>query len=113
MLSLSDAAGAGASSGWRPEELAAMLRHQMDAPVRLLLADLSAGAAEPSPACVPPEAQEVRVGELIRSPAPSAPLLEVLKRFGKRCLTDPTGALPREIAAVLYYASIAAAVARG
>jgi hypothetical protein len=47
--------------------------------------------------------------ELLRAPAPPVELLEVAKRFGKRCSLDAESDVPREVAMVLYYASIVAA----
>ena len=98
---------------WRPEELAAIYRHQMSAPV---MVDL--GAFDPRTATRLRTLGEAK-GLLLRSfddlfhhPAPPIELLELVKDFAKANLDHPESGLPREIAAALYYASIAAALVR-
>jgi RNA polymerase sigma-70 factor (ECF subfamily) len=53
------------------------------------------------------------LGELLHDPQPSLELLERVKDFAKDNGTDPESPLPREVATLVYYASIAAALARG
>jgi hypothetical protein len=114
--------------------MAAIFRHQMAAP---LAADL--GQSPPGP--TPPEADgcaleaalpanppagaaprferlAARVppaqsfAELLRQPRPAVGLLEVVKEFAKANADNPQSGLPREVAAVLYYACIGAALVR-
>jgi hypothetical protein len=98
---------------WRPEELAAIYRHQMSAPV---MVDL--GAFDPRTATrlrTLGEAQGLLLrsfDDLFHHPAPPIELLELVKDFAKANLDHPESGLPREIAAALYYASIAAALVR-
>jgi hypothetical protein len=98
---------------WRPEELAAIFRHQMSAPV---MVDL--GAFDPRTATrlrTLGEAQGLLLrsfDDLFHHPAPPIELLELVKDFAKANLDHPESGLPREIAAALYYASIAAALVR-
>jgi len=98
---------------WRPDELAAIFRHQLSAPVMLDLGGFDPGAAVKLK--VLSEAQGLLLksfSELFEHPAPPIELLEATKEFAKLNLDHPESCLPREIAAVLYYTSIAAAVVR-
>jgi hypothetical protein len=98
---------------WRPEELAAIFRHQMSAPV---MVDL--GTFDPRTATRLRTLSEAQ-GLLLRSfddlfhhSAPPIELLELVKDFAKANMDHPESGLPGEIAAALYYASIAAALVR-
>jgi hypothetical protein len=51
-------------------------------------------------------------GDLLHHPNPLPELLELAKEFAKEHRTDPESPLRREVATVLYYASIAVALAR-
>jgi hypothetical protein len=98
---------------WRPEELAAVFRHQMAAP---MLVDL--GAFDERTATrlrTLSEAQGLLLksfADLFHHPAPVLELVELVKNFARANMDQPESALPGEIAAVLYYTSIAAALVR-
>ena len=98
---------------WRPDELAAIFRHQMSAP---MLVDL--GTFDPRNATrlrTLSEAQGLLLksfSELFHHPAPPIELLELIKDFAKANMDLPESGLPDEIAATLYYTSIAAALVR-
>jgi hypothetical protein len=98
---------------WRPEELAAVFRHQMSAPV---MVDL--GGFDPATAVrlkTLSEAQGLLLksfGELLHHPSPPVELLVLTKDFAKLNLDHSDSTLPTEIAGVLYYTSIAAALVR-
>jgi hypothetical protein len=98
---------------WRPDELAAMFRHQMSAP---MLVDL--GTFDPRTATrlrTLSEAQGLLLksfADLFHHPAPPIELLELIKDFAKANLDHPESGLPDEIATTLYYTSIAAALIR-
>jgi hypothetical protein len=112
---LFDLLGLGEDDGpqWGPDELAAIFRHQMSAPV---LVDL--GGFEPQKAArlrVLTEAQGLLVrsfADLFRHPSPPLELLRLTKDFAKANLNHPEALLPPEIATVLYYASLAAALVK-
>lgn len=95
---------------WEPGELAAVLRHQLAAPLDFT----PPGAEEAGDRAKPRTADMVPVptglpqtfGALLFSPDPPIDLLIQLKTFAKPFVTSAKGALPREIAAVLYYGSI-------
>jgi len=52
------------------------------------------------------------LGNLLAYPNPPVELLEITKDFAKACRQNPNSPMPREIASVLYFASIAAALVR-
>jgi len=91
---------------WRPEELAGMLGHQLAASIRGDLEDMPGGVAGRYDNVL---TREMTFGELLGSPHPPAELLRAIKDFAKRASSAESGALPVELAAVLYYASIACA----
>jgi hypothetical protein len=98
---------------WRSEELAAVLRHQLAAPLPVDLGTLRGVTAEQvsrlGDAAEPP----IRTfGDLLRHPAPPVELLEMTKRFAKRARRKPGSAVPEEVAGVLYFGSILAARTR-
>jgi hypothetical protein len=98
---------------WRPEELAAVFRHQMAAPVSVDLAALG-----------PAPSQQLRTladasGLLLKSfrdlfehQQPPQGLLQLVKEFAKLNRHHPDSLIPGEVASVLYYMSIAAALVR-
>jgi hypothetical protein len=98
---------------WRPDELAAIFRHQMSAP---MLVDL--GTFDPRTATrlrTLSEAQGLLLksfSDLFYHTAPPIELLELIKDFAKANLDHPESGLPGEIATALYYTSIAAALVR-
>ena len=98
---------------WRPDELAAIFRHQISAP---MLVDL--GGFDPRNAArlkLVSEAQGLLLksfADLFQHPAPPVELLELVKDFAKANLDQPESGLPAEIASALYYTSIAAAFVR-
>lgn len=95
---------------WRADELSAILRHQLDAPLEFDLGDLSEEYAKVAP---PAEAGtlhwRVTFGELLHHARPPLPLVERAKRFAKACRNHPDGPLPVEVATVLYFALIVVA----
>ena len=98
---------------WRPDELAAMFRHQMSAPV---LMDL--GSFDPATAGQLKNLSAAQglllssFADLFNHPNPPIQLLQLVKDFSKANLDHPESGLPREIATALYYSSIAAALVR-
>lgn len=97
---------------WRSDELAAIFRHLLSAPPEVDLRSLDAAAVDglagrSSPAGSCPRSYR----ELLQQSDPNIAWLDLTKRFAKAAATD--GRLPREIAAVLYLAAIAAAWLHG
>ena len=98
---------------WRPDELAAIFRHQMSAPMLVDLGTFDSRTAAKLRTLS--EAQGLLLksfGDLFHHPAPIIELLELVKDFAKANLDHPDSGLPGEIAAALYYTSIAAALVR-
>jgi hypothetical protein len=105
------AAGAEHARLWRPDELAAIFRHQLSAPILVDLGGFDAASAARLKMLA--EAQSLVLksfSDLLLHPAPPIELLSLTKDFAKANMDHPDSALPREVAAVLYYASISAAL---
>jgi hypothetical protein len=107
------AAGEERARLWQPEELGAIFRHQMSAPI---LVDL--GGFDPATAArlkTLSHAQGLLLKsflDLLAHPVPPVELLTLTKEFAKGNMDQPDSSLPNEVAAVLYYLSIAAAYVR-
>ncbi len=105
--------GVGHPRLWRPDELAAIFRHQMSAPVLVDLGGFDPGTAVKLKTLS--EAQGLLLksfADLFRHPSPPLELLELTKDFAKANLDHPESGLPNEIATALYYTSIATALVR-
>ena len=98
---------------WRPEELAAMLQHQLSAPLECDLGCLGEQTVERldvlRSAASPPITS---FGDLLHHPSPPVELLELSKEFARACRARRDHLLPEEIAAMLYILSIVVARAR-
>jgi hypothetical protein len=98
---------------WRPEELSAIFRHQLSAPVFVDLGQLPKGAAARLKQLSDAHGLLLKsFSELFHHQAPPLELLELTKDFAKANMDHPESALPSEIATALYYTSIAAAYVR-
>ena len=98
---------------WRPDELAAIFRHQMSAPMLVDLGGFDAHTATRIKNLSDAQGLLLKsFADLLHHPAPVIELLELAKDFAKANLDHPESGLPGEIAATLYYASIAAALVR-
>ena len=98
---------------WCDDELGALLRHQLTAPLQVDLINLERGLAVKVRALA--EAQGLTLksfGDLLAHPHPPVELLKITKDFAKACRLSPHSPVPHEIASVLYFASIAAALVR-
>jgi hypothetical protein len=107
------AAGSESARLWRPEEIAAIFRHQMAAPALVDLASFDPATAARLRLLT--DAQSLLVksfADLFHHPAPPIELLELTKNFAKANMDHPDSALPKEVAAALYYVSIGSALTR-
>jgi RNA polymerase sigma-70 factor (ECF subfamily) len=96
-----------------PADAAAQLRQLLTAPAPLDLGAVDAALALNARAWAEGEGLVLKsFGDLLHHPHPLPELLELVKDFAKENRTDPESPLPREVATVLYYASIAVALAR-
>jgi len=95
---------------WRPEDLAAMLRHQLGAglasDLEAALPGAGARVAELARGAAP---AIVTFRDLLWHPQPPAGLLELVKDFAKTGAGDAGQSMPRELASVFYFGSIALA----
>ncbi len=94
---------------WPEAELGKILRHQLAAPLEADLGSAAIDAAANVPAGT---AWCVTFRDLFEHSAPPLELLEIVKAFAKDCRAKPHGPLPPEVALVLYYGCIAAALLR-
>jgi hypothetical protein len=98
---------------WRPDELAAMFRHQMSAPVLMDLGSFDPRTASQLKALTAAQGLLLSsFADLFNHSNPPIQLLQLVKDFAKANLDHPESGLPREIVTALYYASIAAALVR-
>jgi hypothetical protein len=98
---------------WRDEELGAILRHQMTAPLQVDLINLERGLAVKVRNLAESQGLTLKsFGDLLAHPSPPVELLQITKDFAKACRLSPNSPLPKDIATVLYFASIAAALVR-
>ena len=98
---------------WRTQELAAIFRHQLSAPVLVDLGRFDVGTAAKLRGLTESQGLLLKsFSELFRHPCPPVELLTLAKDFAKANMNHPESALPREIATAIYYLSIAAAWVR-
>jgi hypothetical protein len=98
---------------WAPEELAALFRHQLSAPIAVDLGTLDARTAERVRTLSETQGLLLKsFRDLFQHPAPACELLALVKDFAKANLEDSARGLPKEVATGLYYLSIAAALVR-
>ncbi len=98
---------------WQPQELAAMLGHRLKAPVQFDLGGLPPGLAGQLRTLSEAEGLVVKsLSELFQHPHPPLELLRLTKDYARANMEDRAGPLPRSIAAVLYYLTIAVALLR-
>jgi hypothetical protein len=93
---------------WRDADLSQVLAHQLQTPLE---EDLE-GLAKPIPRAASARGRSPTFGELFQVNRPALELLEMTKDFAKQQMAQQTIGLPTEVASVLYYASIAAALVR-
>jgi RNA polymerase sigma-70 factor (ECF subfamily) len=96
-----------------PPDPAAALRQLLTAPVLLDLGDVSPKLAQELRTWTERQGLLVKsLGDVLQHPNPSLELLRIVKQFAKDNRSNPDSPLPREVATVLYYASLAAALVR-
>ncbi len=107
------AAGEKGAKLWRPDELAAIFHHQMAAPMLVDLGGFDARSAKQLSAVSEAKGLLLKsFSDLFRHPAPPLELVDMVKDFAKANMEHPESGLPDEIAAALYYTSIAVAWVR-
>ncbi len=98
---------------WRDDELAAVFRHQISAPVRCELRGLATETAGEVRLLADAEGLLLKsIGDLLRHPNPPSELLVMVKDFAKGCLRSKEPGIPRDVARAIYYVVIATAMVR-
>jgi hypothetical protein len=98
---------------WDPGELAALFRHQLQSPIEYDLRTLPRAAANRLKLMASAQGLLLKsFADLFQHPHPPLELLKLTKQFAKAHHNDPDTGLPAEIALMLYYTSIAAALVR-
>jgi len=98
---------------WQPDELAAMFKHQLSAPVEVDFGNLSHVQMRRLQALCSSASPPINSFEdLLHHPHPPVELLELTKAFAKLCRSHAECRLPDEIATVLYALSIAVALSK-
>jgi hypothetical protein len=98
---------------WGPEELGAIFRHQMTAPLLVDLGALDPALAAQFQALADGSGLLLKsFGDLLGHATPPLALLQMIKDFAKRHQCHQRSFLPLPIARVLYYLTIAAALVR-
>ena len=106
-------AGRSVARPWEGGDLAAVLRHQLAAPLAVDLCAPGRASAERVARLITAADPPLRTFyDLLSHPAPPVELLELTKRLAKRARADRASALPEEVAAFLYFASIHTALKR-
>jgi len=111
LATLFDLSSDGAERLWKDEELGAILRHQLSAPMQVDLISLKRGLALNIRRLAESLGLTLKsFGDLLAHPNPPIELLELTKDFAKACRLNPHGPVLPEVASVLYFASIAASM---
>lgn len=98
---------------WRPEEFAAIFRHQLAAPLGADLGGLGPRLGEKLAGLRTPDGRPIATfGDLLHHPAPPVALLDLVKEFAKTSRRAGQSYLPPEVATMLYYLTIAVALCR-
>ena len=104
-----------APRAWGEDELAAVLRHQLAAPLASDLGTMrGVGVGEVEQLAREASPPVGCFGELLHHRSPPVELLELTKRFAKRarCAKGAGVSVPKQVAAVLYFASIHVAASK-
>ena len=97
---------------WSKDDLKAIFGHQWSTPLAVDLGGLDEALAGQVSMLASSQGLVLRsFGDLLAHPNPPLPLLELSKEFAKRSLYSPSPSIPHDVARVLYFASIAAALA--
>jgi len=105
--------GAGPGRLWQPGELGAVFQHQLSAVIQFDLGGLDQSLANRVRNLSAAEGLLIKsFRDLFCHPHPPVELLDLTKDFAKACKNHPDSPLPGEVASVLYFLSIAVAMAK-
>ena len=98
---------------WLREDLEAILKHQLSAPVVYELSSMGSDTRREAASISTVEGACIATfADLFRSPEPPLRLLEITKDFAKASTVDPERPLPPEVATIIYLACIVLARTR-
>jgi hypothetical protein len=98
---------------WGPDELAAIFRHQMSAPVLVDLGGFDPGTALRLKTLSDAQGLLLKsFSDLFHHASPPIELLRLTKEFAKANMDHPDSGMPTEVVSLLYYMSIATALVR-
>lgn len=98
---------------WLPEELGALWRHQISSPVTFESLERDwQGPGETQVNGTSPKRGGLSLSEILFQPNPPLERLKLAKEFAKARRHRPSKGFPKEIARVLYFASIVVALLR-
>lgn len=98
---------------WLPEELGAILSHQLESPIQVDLSGIDPRQRRQLAALSSAQGLVLKsFRDLLLHPCPPIELLILAKDFAKANTGGPTASIPSDVAQALYYLSIAAAAVR-
>ncbi|MBC8874338.1 MAG: hypothetical protein H8E44_33300 [Planctomycetes bacterium] len=98
---------------WKPDELGAIFKHQLSAPLQVDFSNLShPHMRRIQSLCLTASPPIESFADLLHHPRPPVELLEMTKEFAKICRSHAECRLPDEIATMLYTLSIAVALTK-
>lgn len=101
------------ANSWGPEDSAAILEHQLAAPLEADLVGIDSEVASKLEVWRRQSEHPLqRFSDLLAHPQPPLELLKTVKRFTKRAIGSADKLQPGEVATLLYFATIAAGVVR-
>jgi hypothetical protein len=102
-----------AGNVWQSDELGAILRHQLQAPLEFDLITVDTEVKAKLKTLAATDGPPLKTfGDLLRHPRPPIELLALTKEYGKIHRNTPESPLPSDIATVLYFAGIVVALTR-
>ncbi|NQU39442.1 MAG: hypothetical protein HQ523_05770 [Lentisphaerae bacterium] len=98
---------------WSTDDLRDVFDHQWATPLAMDLGGLGQAMAEQVETLAVSKQLLLRsFGDLLEHERPPLALLQLSKEFAKRCLHSPHSTIPHDVARVLYFTTIAAALSR-
>jgi len=105
--------GEGNEEVWKPDELGAIFKHQLSAPLQVDFSNLShPRMRRVQSLCLAVSPPIKTFADLLHHSHPPVELLEMTREFAKMCRSHAESRLPDEIATMLYSLSIAVALTK-
>jgi len=97
---------------WEPEELGAILKHQLAAPLEFDLIGIDQSRLRGLCSHWPNSPALATFSDLLHHPRPPVELLKLTKDYAKASRSHPDSPLPEEVAGIVYLTSIVVAMTR-